>query len=86
MAESNDYSILSEVNEEEFADEEVTTKGTEVGCVGAQIGGGFDNTNELKVMKFDEAMRIDNKPQWEQAIKEEYERFDKNKVFKKVKR
>ena len=28
----------------------------ELACVGAGLGGGFDNTNELHVMKYHEAM------------------------------
>jgi len=38
---------------------------TEFAFVGAGIGGGFDDTNELHVMKFDEAMNTPDKPKWE---------------------
>jgi hypothetical protein len=44
----------------------------EVACVGAGIGGGFANTKELHVMKFDEAMRGKEKKrgrkQWMKSI------------------
>ena len=33
----------------------------EYGCVGTGIGSGIDNTNELKVLGYDEAMAITNK-------------------------
>jgi methylmalonyl-CoA mutase N-terminal domain/subunit len=29
----------------------------EVGCIGAGVGGGFENTTELHVMKYDIAMK-----------------------------
>lgn len=44
----------------------------EVCCVGTGIGGGFENTNELHVLKYDEAMASKNAKQWHDVIKEEY--------------
>jgi hypothetical protein len=58
----------------------------EVACVGAGVRGGFKNTNELKVLKYNEAMKNPDKKKWEQAVKEEYEWFKKYKVFKPVKK
>ena len=52
--------------------------------VGAALGGGFESTAELKVMKYDEAMRKDPKG-WEKAVKDEYGRMKKHSVFKFVK-
>ena len=52
-AKKNYYSIL--------ADEEIP-------CVGAGIGGGFSNTNELKVMKYKEAMASPEAKGWKEAI------------------
>jgi len=40
--------------------------------VGAGLGGGFANTAELHVMKYDEAMATDEKEQWEKAVEEEH--------------
>jgi hypothetical protein len=57
----------------------------EFGLVGAGIGGGFENTAELKVMKFDKAMSGPNKEKWEKATDEEHERMLKHKVWKVVK-
>jgi hypothetical protein len=49
-------------------------------CVGAGLGGGFVNTNELHVMKYEEAMASDKKG-WQAAVKEEHERMKTNSVF-----
>jgi hypothetical protein len=37
------------------------------------IGGGFENTVELKVMKFDKAMSGPNKKNWDKATDEEHD-------------
>ena len=36
-------------------------KNIEFGCVGARLGGGFQDTHELHVMKYDEAMNLPNR-------------------------
>jgi hypothetical protein len=54
--------------------------------VGAGIGGGFENTAELKVMKFDEAMSGPSKKNWEKVNDEEHDQMLKHKVQKVVKR
>ena len=58
----------------------------EFSLVGAGIGGGFDHTTELKVLKYNEAMRGKDKSKWQEAIDEEYRRMIKNKVWRKVHR
>ena len=58
----------------------------EYGNVGAGLGGGFDNTHELHVMKYKEAMKTPDKPHWIKGVNEEHERFKKHKVFKAVPR
>ena len=60
--------------------------GTEFALVGAGIGGGFENTKELKVMKYDEAMSGPDKPHWERAAYEEYLRMLKHKVWVAIQR
>jgi len=40
----------------------------EYACVGTGIGGGFQNTKELHVMNFKEAMSSPNKEELEKAI------------------
>ena len=51
-----------------------------VAAVGAGLGGGFENTRQLKPMKYDEAMATD-KAGWEKAVEEEHQRMITNKVW-----
>ena len=53
----------------------------EVACIGAGIGGGFENTAELHVMKYDEAMQSDDSDNWKESVDDEHERMVKNTVF-----
>ena len=46
---ANYYSILEDATEQEFAE-------SEIAVVGAGLGGGFENTNELKVLNYKKAM------------------------------
>jgi hypothetical protein len=59
---------------------------TEYGHVRAGLGGGFENTQELHVMKYKEAMRTPDKPKWVKGVNQEHERFKKHKCFKAVPR
>jgi hypothetical protein len=72
-AETNYYQVLADVNKAEFTEDDPTNIEGEVACVGAGVGGGFENTNELHVMKYNEAMKTEDKKEWKQAIKEELE-------------
>ena len=58
----------------------------EYGCVGAGIGSGIANTNELKVIGYDEAMQRKDKNEWMNSINEEHARMLKNKVWMVVKK
>ena len=58
----------------------------EIAGIGAGIGGGFSNTKELHVMKYDEALQQPDCEHWVQAVKEEHDRFIKYDVFKPVKK
>eukprot|EP00956_Cyclotella_meneghiniana_P008481 scaffold11431_cov23-Cyclotella_meneghiniana.AAC.2 len=58
----------------------------ELSLVGAGVGGGFDHTDELKVMNYREAMKSPDCEAWKDEIKNEYDRFQKYKVFKVVPR
>ncbi len=49
--------------------------------VGAGIGGGFKNTQELKVMNYKEAVNGPDGEQWKAEVKNEYQRMLANKVF-----
>lgn len=57
----------------------------EFACVGAGIGGGFVDTNELHVMKYKEAMATKDKDQWTKAVDEEHQRMKEHGVFQPVK-
>jgi hypothetical protein len=59
-------------------------KMSEMAFVGAGIGGGFVDTNELHVMKYKEAMAGKDAPKWEIAVEEEHERMMKHKVWEPV--
>jgi hypothetical protein len=71
---------LQNMSKEEFEIEH------EISGVGAGVGGGFSNTKELKVMKFDEAMESNDKKEWQSAIKDEHQRMVNKNVWKAVHR
>jgi hypothetical protein len=72
-AAANDYKIkLTAAEENDYAAMRELRK---FRLIGAGIGGGFDNTSKLHVMKFDEAMSKDDKSNWDQAVAEEYKRM-----------
>jgi hypothetical protein len=59
----------------------------DISCVGAGLGGGFSDTSELHVMKYDEAMHMaDPKDveEWHDAVAEEKNRMDEHKVWEAV--
>jgi hypothetical protein len=55
----------------------------EMALIGAGIGGGFVNTEELHVMNYNEAIQSE-KDKWDYAVKEEHDRMTDNKVFQPV--
>ncbi len=57
---------------------------TEYFNVGAGIGGGFTNTQELKVIKYHEAINGPNLDAWKAEVKKEHGRMVHNKVFEPV--
>jgi hypothetical protein len=58
----------------------------EFSLVGAGVGGGFDHTDELRVMNYRQAMGSGDAEEWTKAVKDEYQKFERFKVFKVVKR
>ena len=54
--------------------------------VGAGIGGGFEDTKELKPMKYNQAINGPDGEAWKKEIKNEHERMIKHKVFEVVDR
>jgi hypothetical protein len=57
---------------------------TEFADVGAGIGGGFENTNKLKVMNYKEAVNGPDGDHWKPEVENEYQQMLTNKVFKVV--
>ena len=53
--------------------------------IGAGVGGGFTNTNELRAMKFHEALIGPDGKKWKAEVKTEHGRMVKSGVFEKVK-
>ena len=51
-------------------------------CVGAGLGGGFQNTTELHVMTYDQAMNQADWAEWVQSVDKEHERMVTNRVFR----
>ena len=54
--------------------------------VGAGVGGGFENTNELKPMKYEQAINGPDGEAWKEEIDNEHNRMVKNGVFEVVER
>jgi hypothetical protein len=54
--------------------------------VGAGIGGGFENTMELKPMKYEEANNEPDRKIWEKEIENEHERMVENDAWEPVKK
>jgi hypothetical protein len=50
----------------------------EIACVGAGLGGGFEHTTELHVMKYDAAMKTADANSWKMAVEEEHNRMVEN--------
>ena len=65
----------------ELDNHELIVIGTEFSLVGAGVGGGFSNTNELKVINYKEAMQSPDKAAWEEEIENKHNRFDKFSIF-----
>jgi hypothetical protein len=56
----------------------------EIMMVGAGIGGGFNHSSELNVIKYNQAMRsndLDELTKWIKGMDEEHARFLQNKVW-----
>jgi hypothetical protein len=58
--------------------------GIESAMVGAGIGSGYVNTNELHTIKFEEDMVSKEKPLWVKAVEEEFSNMTDHGVFQAV--
>eukprot|EP00797_Seminavis_robusta_P025408 Sro4424_g353970.1 Retrotransposon protein (325) ;mRNA; r:373-1349 len=74
---ATDYEIGLTPAEERYYDamERFPEAFGEVSCVGAGIGGGFTNTQELHVLDYNQAMATDDKKDWQKSVEEEYQRM-----------
>ena len=69
----NDYfNLINKIAKDDFEEGEIC-------CVGAGLGGGFENTKELKVKTYDESMNSKDKKEWEASVEKEHDRFVTNK-------
>jgi hypothetical protein len=85
QSERNVYAeVLAAVSDREFEEYEIFP---EIACVGASmLGGGIQNTDQLKQYKYDEAIRVLGRDPTLAAVKEEHKRMIKMKVWKRVKK
>ena len=75
----NYYSTLVELESEEVElNGKLANLYVEYSNVGAGIGGGFENTNELKPMKYDQAINGPDAKEWRAEIENEHDRMVKN--------
>ena len=84
MAAGKEYEIKLTKAEDNYYRAMKVSKSAELACVGAGLGGGFTNTQELHVLKYDEAMAGPDKEQWAKAVEEEHDRMVQHQVFKPV--
>ena len=54
------------------------TELVELGCVGAGLSGGFENTHELHVMNYDQGMATADEPGWKKSVFTEHLCFKDN--------
>jgi hypothetical protein len=52
----------------------------------ADLGGGFQNSQELHVKKYKEAMQGPDNDKWKESVFEEHDRIVKNQVWRAVDR
>ena len=85
-AEQNYYARMMELDEEEIDTEmDISTTYIEYANVGAGVGGGYENTNELKPMTYAQAMKSADAEAWKKEIANEHNRMVASNVFTAVK-
>jgi hypothetical protein len=76
------YNVMKVLQEER---ENELKASPELAAVGAgTLGANVRHTAELKPMKYKRAMKTQDKGEWETAVKQEYERFQKSEALKIV--
>jgi len=81
---THDYEIKLSDAEVHYYDTMKQFPENEFGCVGTGLGGGFQDTHELHVMKYNEAMKTQDAPGWVTAVDQEHKRMTDHTVFKAV--
>ena len=83
---SSPHEVTLTAAEEKFFDtmQWLHANNIEIGLVGAGVGGGFEDTNELHVMTFDEAMASGEEEEWFDAVEEEHDRMVEHDVWEPV--
>jgi hypothetical protein len=81
-AESKFVKAMEDLDKASFGDDDAD----EYAAVGAGLGGGFENTAELRPMKYNEALHGPDKKKWETAVDEEHNRMLKFGVWEAVRR
>ena len=74
----NNYYADLDMDPDELEDD------NEYGFVGAGLGGGFDVTTELHVMKYKQAMQSSEKNEWIKAVEEEHTRMTDHQVWEPI--
>jgi hypothetical protein len=77
-----DYPVTEEFLKNDESDDSLS----EMGNLGAALGGVFENTTELRPMKYGEALQSKDRLKWSKAVREEYDRMVEHKVFQPVPR
>jgi len=72
----NYYELI--IEEDEYDDK------NELACMGAGLGGRFDNTTELHPMNYKTAMKTPDKEKWKRAVEEEHDRMVKMNVWEGI--
>jgi hypothetical protein len=86
VTDSNYYEVLG-INENEVKVlQEFYDSLLEYLNIGAGIGGGFTNTNELRLMGYHEAINGPDGEKWKEEVRTEHGRMVQSGVFERVKR
>ncbi len=85
VTDSNYYEVLGIDENEVKVQQEFNDSLSEYLNVGAGIGGGFMNTNELRLMGYHEAINGPDGKKWKEEVRTEHGRMVQSGVFKRVK-
>jgi len=79
QASKNCYALLDK-------EEECKEETSKLACMGAGLGGRFENTMELHAMNYKAAMKMADKPKWDQGVEEYHDHMIKMGAWKAVPR